>query len=316
MGEIVSNDIYFGRSHGLLSKSLSSKRVLLVGLGSGGSHIAEQLVRNGVGRLTLVDPDIVEAANISRSIYVLEDIGQPKVAALSNTLRRINKGLDLHLVQKNLFDLSADELKDLIGESDLVLGLTGAPRAQLALSRFAYKLGVPAIFGSLYAGAKGGEAVLSISEKTACYQCATSSRHQELYDQDSLGSLDYGTGELHGEVALSCDVQYLDSIIVKLSLSLLTDEESLVMHSFARKVIDEGSTYLMVYMSPDNPFSDTVFADTMGQYAYQSIWAVPVPIPDCPVCGDESTRVDPLSIPLGVPSINREGLLKSESGGR
>ena len=55
------------RGAGLLSESLRERTVLVAGLGSVGSYLAEQLVRSGVGALALLDPERVEAANLSRS---------------------------------------------------------------------------------------------------------------------------------------------------------------------------------------------------------------------------------------------------------
>lgn len=62
----------------------------IAGLGGLGSHVAVMLARLGVGRLTLVDFDIVDETNIHRQHYDLADIGKPKTAALHEQLMRIN----------------------------------------------------------------------------------------------------------------------------------------------------------------------------------------------------------------------------------
>src|ERR1700689_4956053 len=73
-----------------LSRSLRSKCVVLAGLGSGGSQTAEALVRSGVERLVLIDPESVEPANISRAVYVMGDVGSAKTEALQERLLEIN----------------------------------------------------------------------------------------------------------------------------------------------------------------------------------------------------------------------------------
>ena len=65
---------------------LVPRKVAVFGAGSLGSMIAETMVRNGVSAFHLVDPDRVEAVNLSRSAYNAGDIGDLKVDALANRL--------------------------------------------------------------------------------------------------------------------------------------------------------------------------------------------------------------------------------------
>src|ERR1700684_2483819 len=74
-------------------KLLSKARVLLVGCGALGTHVAEQLVRGGVGFLRIADRDIVEITNLQRQVLFDENDAQrqwPKALAAEERLRRIN----------------------------------------------------------------------------------------------------------------------------------------------------------------------------------------------------------------------------------
>jgi len=62
----------------------------IAGVGGLGSFIALALARTGVGRLILVDHDVVEPSNLNRQQYFVDQIGQPKVDALSDTISRVN----------------------------------------------------------------------------------------------------------------------------------------------------------------------------------------------------------------------------------
>lgn len=63
-------------------QALLNSHVVILGLGGTGSVVLQHLVGAGVGRLSLVDPDIVEAKNLNRQfIYSLADVGRPKVDA-------------------------------------------------------------------------------------------------------------------------------------------------------------------------------------------------------------------------------------------
>lgn len=70
---------------------LSGSSVAVVGLGGVGSACAEALARAGVGKLILVDGDVVSATNINRQIIAFTDnIGRPKSEVMAERVRRIN----------------------------------------------------------------------------------------------------------------------------------------------------------------------------------------------------------------------------------
>lgn len=77
--------------HGKDKQALfANAHVGIAGLGGLGSHVAVMLARLGVGKLTLVDFDVVDETNIHRQHYDLADIGKPKTEALYDQLMRIN----------------------------------------------------------------------------------------------------------------------------------------------------------------------------------------------------------------------------------
>ncbi len=280
------------RSGGLLSRELSKKHVLLAGLGSGGSYIAEQLVRAGVGELTLIDPNTVEPANLSRTTYGWDDVGLPKTLALARQLRRIRPDLRLHLHTGTLASLGADDLLRRARACDLLLALTDDPSAQSLLNQTAYIASTQAIFAGLYAGAKGGEVILCLPGRTPCYRCSTGGLRGLTGSQgEGSRSLDYGTGRLTGETALAADIHHLDSATVKLSLSLLLGKlPEASLSRFAEDALAHQFSYLCLSMSPDYWFFPQVFHDTPGQYAYQGVWLTIQHNSDCPVCGDPAHR--------------------------
>ena len=76
---------------------LQQRTVAVAGCGGLGSNAAVALVRGGVGRLILIDHDIVEPSNLNRQHFFLDDLGRLKVEALADHLRRINPAIDLDL---------------------------------------------------------------------------------------------------------------------------------------------------------------------------------------------------------------------------
>lgn len=294
----------FARSTGILSQHINSKRVLVVGTGSVGSYIAEQLVRSGVGKLTLIDPETVEAANLSRTTYDIDDLGRAKVDALAKPLLKINPKVELTLHRRSLSDFPPAEFATVVAEADLVIATTDDVNAQRILNRFAYNLGKPALFVGLYKGAEGGEVIFTIPNRTPCYMCVTANRHkyQQLGGSVSAEE-DYGSnGRVMGEVAISADIHHVSSAAVKMALSLLLPEDAEAkLKDFLNRAIDGGFNYLTMSMAGDYWFYPSIFGDTCGQYAYQSVWLTAQNQDECPVCGSVHHRIDPLTVPLQTP---------------
>ncbi|WP_304205674.1 sulfur carrier protein ThiS adenylyltransferase ThiF [Peptostreptococcus russellii] len=71
-------------------EKLQKARVCILGAGGLGSNIAMMLARSSVGYLHIVDFDIVEASNLNRQAYFLDDIGKMKTEAIKNKIEKIN----------------------------------------------------------------------------------------------------------------------------------------------------------------------------------------------------------------------------------
>lgn len=85
----------FSRTEMLLGETamekLANSHVAVFGLGGVGSWCAEALTRAGVGKLTLVDDDMVSLSNLNRQVQAIHSsLGQPKAIAMSVRLREIN----------------------------------------------------------------------------------------------------------------------------------------------------------------------------------------------------------------------------------
>jgi sulfur carrier protein ThiS adenylyltransferase len=76
-------------------EKVKAARVGIAGLGGLGSSIAIALARVGVGTLVVADFDVVEPSNLNRQQYFVDQIGMPKVEALSRNVTRINPYVSL-----------------------------------------------------------------------------------------------------------------------------------------------------------------------------------------------------------------------------
>src|SRR5574340_714792 len=110
---------------------LASAHVLVAGLGGVGSYCAEALARAGVGRLTLLDHDVVAASNINRQLQaLLSTVGQPKVEVMRARIMDINPGCQLEI--KRIF-LNTENVNELVPDCDYVVDAIDSLACKVAL---------------------------------------------------------------------------------------------------------------------------------------------------------------------------------------
>lgn len=113
-------------------RGLHEARVVLVGVGSLGSAIAAQLARVGVGHLTLVDPELLEDANLGRHMLGIDDLGCSKAIALRDRLRRDVPTAEVEAIAEFVQDAYAKHSGS-FERADLVVVTTADWPSELAL---------------------------------------------------------------------------------------------------------------------------------------------------------------------------------------
>lgn len=102
-------------------ENISSKTVLVVGVGGVGGYVVETLVRSGIGKIIIVDGDMVDETNINRQIIALSStVGQSKVDVFEKRIKDINEKCEVIKINKFidasnidiLFDYEFDYLVD------------------------------------------------------------------------------------------------------------------------------------------------------------------------------------------------------------
>lgn len=104
--------------HGLENqKRFDAACVAICGLGGLGSNIAICLARVGVGKLILIDFDVVDVSNLHRQQYKMFQVGKPKTEALKENLLEINPFIEIVTYQVKLDEKNAP---DIIKNADIV----------------------------------------------------------------------------------------------------------------------------------------------------------------------------------------------------
>jgi len=151
-------------------EKLRNAHVLIVGLGGVGAYAAEMLCRAGIGELTIVDADIVQASNINRQLPALHStIGQSKAEILCARFLEINPEVIIHPVIDFIRDEKTDEL--LSNNFTYVVDAidTLAPKSNLIAKTMAR--GIP-IVSSMGAGGKLDPTRVSVTDVSKSHHCA------------------------------------------------------------------------------------------------------------------------------------------------
>lgn len=148
---------------------LSAATVALVGCGALGCAISALIARAGVGRIRLIDRDVVEWSNLQRQVLFTEADAadaRPKAVAAAESLRRANSSI---IYETYLRDLDAGNAAELLSGVDLILDGTDNLETRYVVNELAVRDGTPWV----YAAAVGTYGVVMpvIPGETACLRC-------------------------------------------------------------------------------------------------------------------------------------------------
>lgn len=152
---------------------LKTARVLVVGAGGLGAPALMYLAAAGVGRITLIDADMVEPSNLQRQIIHTEArIGQPKVLSAAAAMAALNPHVTVVPVQARLDNSNAQSL---IAEQDLVLDGTDSFDTRYLVNRTCAALGKPLIAAALTQW-EGQISLFDPARGGPCYECVFPTR--------------------------------------------------------------------------------------------------------------------------------------------
>jgi adenylyltransferase/sulfurtransferase len=141
----------------------------VLGAGGLGCASSQYLATAGMGKLTLIDDDVVELSNLQRQVLHHDaDIGKKKVLSASESLTQLNPYLEVATIDKRLSD---SELKDLIAQHTLVLDASDNVETRNQLNKLCFELKTPLVSGAAIR-MEGQVSVFTYQDPTQpCYQC-------------------------------------------------------------------------------------------------------------------------------------------------
>jgi molybdopterin/thiamine biosynthesis adenylyltransferase len=126
---------------------LLAAHALVIGAGGLGSPAALYLASGGVGRITLVDDDVVDLTNLQRQImHVTARIGQPKAESGKQALSEINPEIEVTALRERA---GPERLGELVRDASVVLDCSDNFATRHAVNRACVAAGVPLVAGAV-----------------------------------------------------------------------------------------------------------------------------------------------------------------------
>ncbi|HXD80585.1 MAG TPA: molybdopterin-synthase adenylyltransferase MoeB [Candidatus Acidoferrum sp.] len=149
-------------------RKLLGSSVLLLGAGGLGSPASMYLAAAGVGKLGIVDFDVVDASNLQRQLlHGHDDIGRPKVESAAETLRSLNPDVEVVPINEHL---NSETAMRIFAPYDVIVdGTDNFPTRYLA-NDAAHFLAKPLVHGSIFRF-EGRLALFDSAKGTGCYRC-------------------------------------------------------------------------------------------------------------------------------------------------
>jgi len=164
-----SRQVLFSHIGSRGQKLLMGSSAVIAGCGGLGSVLANNLARAGVGRLRIIDKDIVEESNLQRQLlFSEEDVknSSPKAVAGAKRLKEINSNIEIEAVYE---EIGRSNINEFIQGFDLVLDGTDNFPTRYIINRACVEASVPFVYGAV--AASFGMVFNVIPGEGKCLQC-------------------------------------------------------------------------------------------------------------------------------------------------
>ena len=146
---------------------LKQSRVCVVGVGGLGNPITTRLAAMGVGKIRIVDRDVIELSNLHRqTMFDEDDVGQVKVETAAKKLRKLNNDIIIEELPVSINDYTA---LDAVDGCDVVIDALDSVNARYSLNRACIEKKIPFVTGA--AVGVTGQTFTIVPNESACYYC-------------------------------------------------------------------------------------------------------------------------------------------------
>jgi molybdopterin/thiamine biosynthesis adenylyltransferase len=148
-------------------EKLKKARVFVAGAGGLGSPVSIYLTVAGVGKITIVDDDVVELSNLNRQIlHWQENIAEKKVDSARAKLSKLNPDIRVEGICERITEENVGEI---VGDADIIVDAMDNLPARYLLNKTAVEKNIPFVHGAV--NGFEGRAMTVIPGKSACLNC-------------------------------------------------------------------------------------------------------------------------------------------------
>ena len=146
---------------------LRNAKICVVGVGGLGNPITTRLVAMGVGKIRIVDRDVIELSNLHRqTMFDEDDVGQIKVEVAAKKLQKLNSDVEIEALPISVNDYN---VLDVVEGCDIVIDALDSVNARYSLNKACIKNNIPFVTGA--AVGVSGQVFTIIPNQSACYHC-------------------------------------------------------------------------------------------------------------------------------------------------
>ena len=218
--ERYARQIVLPQVGGVGQRKLKSGNIVVIGAGGIGSAVIPALAGAGVGKLTIVDSDVVELANLHRQpLFRERDAGHPKAELAAQFVQRLNRNVGVQPLQLRIDRSNAHDL--LAGHGlDLVIDGSDNFATRLAVSDTCVELGLPLVS----AAAVQFQGQVGLFRSRPCYRCFVG----DAFDADDCDNC----SELGVLGALTATVGSLAALLAINSIAGIGPDQAGTLHLF------------------------------------------------------------------------------------
>ena len=182
-------------SRGRIDKRIIDSKIIVIGCGSLGGTISENLVRAGVKNITLADGDSFQSGNIARHNLTLENLSKKKVIALSERLSFCNPNTIINYID---YDIGNNRFEKVdLNKYDIIIDCTGSDELIRYIDRYEFKNNSKFISISVSKGAKRLYLYSCISNNISYEKFIKELNKYQLNEIENIDTVREGVGCWH-----------------------------------------------------------------------------------------------------------------------
>lgn len=165
-------------------RKLASSHVMVVGMGGVGSFAAEFIARSGIGKMTIIDGDVVDPTNRNRQLPALAtNHGVSKAEIMADRLKAINPEIELNVVKQFVNPEMVTE--QLSNKPDYIIDAIDSITPKVTFIKLAFESGLPLV-SSMGAGAKLDPTKLQVVDISKTYNCPFAQQIRKYLRQHNI----------------------------------------------------------------------------------------------------------------------------------